>query len=87
MIWGVYLTPTYRGKGIAKNLLTATLDRIKTYPDLRQVTLAVSAKQRSAWRLYHSAGFKEFGLERAALKIGDHFVDEYWMVLRPATSR
>jgi len=29
-IWGVYLTPAYRGKGIAKNLLTATLDRIKT---------------------------------------------------------
>ena len=82
MIWGVYLTPAYRGKGIAKNLLTATLDRIKTYPELLQVTLAVSAEQKSAWRLYHSAGFQEFGLELAALKIADDYVDEHWMVLR-----
>jgi RimJ/RimL family protein N-acetyltransferase len=81
MIWGVYVTPAHRGKGLANALLTATLDRIKTYPDLEQVTLAVSAEQKSAWRLYHSAGFQEFGLERNALKIGNHFIDEHWMVL------
>jgi RimJ/RimL family protein N-acetyltransferase len=82
MIWGVYVTPSHRGKGIAKTLLTATLARLKIYPDLIQVTLAVSAEQKSAWRLYHSAGFQEFGLERSALKIGNEYIDEHWMVLR-----
>ena len=82
MIWGVYVTPVHRGKGIAKDLLVATLDRIKTYPDLLQVTLAVSPEQEAAWQLYHSVGFQEFGLELAALKIGDDYVDEHWMVLR-----
>jgi len=57
MIWGVYVTPSHRGKGLARTLLTATLDRLSTYPDLEQVTLAVSAEQKSAWRLYLSAGF------------------------------
>jgi RimJ/RimL family protein N-acetyltransferase len=82
MIWGVYLTPVHRGKGIVKDLLAATLDRIKTYPGLLQVTLAVSAEQKSAWQLYHSVGFREFRQELAALKIGDDYVDEHWMVLR-----
>jgi RimJ/RimL family protein N-acetyltransferase len=82
VIWGVYVTPSHRGKGIAETLLTATLDRLRTYSELEQVTLAVSAQQKSAWRLYHSAGFEEFGLERAALKIGNDYIDEHWMVLR-----
>jgi RimJ/RimL family protein N-acetyltransferase len=82
MLWGVYLTAVHRGKGTAKRLLAASLDRIKTYPDLLQVTLAVSAEQKAAWNLYRSAGFKEYGLELAALKIGDDYVDEHWMVLR-----
>jgi RimJ/RimL family protein N-acetyltransferase len=82
MMWGVYVTPVHRGKGIAKDLLAATLDRVKTYPDLLQVTLAVTAEQKSAWQRYDSVGFKEFGLELAALKIGDACVDAHWMVLR-----
>ena len=49
---------------------------------LLQVTLAVSAEEKSSWRLYHSAGFQEFGLELAALKIAADYVDEHWMVLR-----
>ncbi len=82
MIWGVYVTPAWRGKGVSRNLLAFTLERLKTYPDLLQVTLAVSSEQKAAWRLYASAGFVEFGLERDALKIGEEFVHEHWMVLR-----
>lgn len=62
--------------------MSFTLDRITGYPDLKQVTLAVAAEQKAAWRLYCSAGFEEFGLEHAALKIGNRYVDEHWMVLQ-----
>ena len=82
LIWGVYVTPAYRGQGISRALMTVAIDRLRGYPDLRQVNILVAATQTPAERLYRSLGFQEFGLERDALKVGEEFVDEYWMVLR-----
>src|SRR5712692_3312334 len=47
-IWGVYVTPSHRGRGVASSMLAAAIDRVRTYPDLRQVTLAVAAVQTAA---------------------------------------
>ena len=82
LIWGVYVTPAYRGRGVSRALLTTAIDRLKGYPDLRQVNILVAATQTAAERLYRSLGFQEFGLEREALKVGEEYVDEYWMVLK-----
>ena len=82
LIWGVYVTSAYRGRGISRDLMMAAIDRLKGYPDLRQVNILVAATQTAAKRLYKSLGFQEFGLEREALRVGEEFVDEYWMVLR-----
>ena len=81
IIWGVYVTPSHRSRKVGSALLADVIRRLKTYPDLRQVTLAVAAVQVAAMKLYRAAGFEAFGLERAALKVGDEFVDEQWMVL------
>jgi len=75
-IWGVYVTPDERGKGIARAILQAILERTRTYAGLDKITLSVSAPQIAAQRLYTSLGFEVYGYERHALKIGDQSVDE-----------
>ena len=81
VIWGVYVTQAWRGKGVARQMLATILGRLQTYPDLDHVTLHVTADQAVARRLYTSLGFETFGHERRALKIGDHYIDQDQMVL------
>ena len=80
-IWGVYIQEGHRGKGIARKLLTAVLERAKSQSGLEQIILTVGHKQAAAKRLYASAGFETFGHERHALKVGDAYVDEDYMVI------
>jgi ribosomal protein S18 acetylase RimI-like enzyme len=81
-IWGVYMRLNYRRQGIGRALFWALLEKVKTLPGLEQVDLSVSARQVAAKALYCSLGFETFGVERAALKIGDQYFDEEYMVLR-----
>jgi len=81
-IWGVYLKPAYRGRGLARTLMSAVLERARAYPGLHQINLAVASTQGPAERLYRSLGFEQFGYERAGLVVANEPVDEYWMALR-----
>jgi RimJ/RimL family protein N-acetyltransferase len=63
-------------------LISALLDKVKSLPGLEQVNLTVSSRQIAAKALYRSLGFETFRVERAALKIGDQYFDEEYMVLR-----
>jgi ribosomal protein S18 acetylase RimI-like enzyme len=81
-IWGVYVRASCRGQGIGRALFSALLEKVKTLPGLEQVNLTVSSHQVAAKTLYRSLGFETFGVERAALKIGDQSFDEEYMVLR-----
>lgn len=81
-IWGVYVRPSYRGQGIGRALMVATIERARACSGLRQINLTVAATQSTAVKLYHSLGFKRFGCERDALKIDDGYIDEEWMALR-----
>ena len=81
-IWGVYVRASCRGQGIGRALLLALLQRVKGLPRLEQVNLTVSSIQVAAKALYRSLGFETFGSERAALKIGDDYFDEEYMVMR-----
>jgi ribosomal protein S18 acetylase RimI-like enzyme len=86
-VWGVYVKPEHRGLGIARKLLDELLHRASLLPGLEQVMLTVGVEQTAARRLYLSFGFEVFGRERHALKIGDTYVDEDYMVYeirRPA---
>jgi ribosomal protein S18 acetylase RimI-like enzyme len=81
-IWGVYVRENYRRQGIGRALFSALLEKVRTLPGLEQVDLTVSAQQVAAKTLYRSLGFETFGFERAALKIGEQYFDEEYMVLR-----
>lgn len=80
-IWGVYVKPEWRGRGVARHMLSAILDRLRSYATLDHVLLHVSDSQSGARRLYGSLGFETCGHERRAHKVGDDYVDQYHMVL------
>jgi RimJ/RimL family protein N-acetyltransferase len=79
-IWGVYVAPEQRGKGIAKALMLQTLDLAAQNQDLEQVNLVVMATNVSAYRLYVTLGFEEFGRETRSLKVNGVYYDELHMV-------
>jgi RimJ/RimL family protein N-acetyltransferase len=56
---------------------------------VEEVCLTVVASNAAACRLYSAAGFKQYGLERRALKVGGEYYDDVLMALvldpRPGT--
>lgn len=81
MIWGVYVREEWRGKGIARVLMSEVLARAKTVDGLEQILLSVGTKQNVARKLYQSFGFVVYGHEEHTLKVGDEYVDEELMAL------
>ncbi len=80
-IWGVYVTQQARGKGVAREILRALLERATRLDGLEQIMLAVGTTRDAAAKLYRSLGFESYGYEPRALKIGQRYVDEEYMVL------
>ena len=81
-VWGVYVTPERRRAGVGKKMLQMLLERGNALDGIQQILLSVTTTQVAAVRLYRSLGFTSFGCEPRALKIGEHFIDEEYMVLR-----
>jgi RimJ/RimL family protein N-acetyltransferase len=79
MIWGVYVTPNFRGKGIAKQLLTEIIKRGKELEGLKQINLAVVSSNLAAIALYKKLGFETYGLERNAIVVNGRGYDEEFM--------
>ena len=90
-IWGVYVDGQWRSQGIGRALVTEVIRRLRSEPGLVQVTLTVATTQAAAKRLYSSLGFRAYGCELHALKLGEVYLDEDLMVLDlvapPAVSR
>ena len=81
-IWGVYVTADKRGVGVGKRILEMLLHRGAALEGIHQILLSVAVTQTAAVRLYSSVGFTSYGCEPRALKIGERFIDEEYMVLR-----
>lgn len=64
-VFGVYVTPTHRGRGISKKLLLELIDRVKTESSIKKILLAVHHGQIPAERLYKSVGFIKYGENEA----------------------
>lgn len=79
-LWGFYVAPEARRRGLAAAMLAALVD--DSSKTLVSIRLTVVASNHAAVRLYESAGFQAFGCEPEALKIGDRYYDELLMRLR-----
>jgi GNAT superfamily N-acetyltransferase len=80
-VWSVYVRREHRGKGIGRALMEELVRRARVQPDLEQINLAVADGQAAARKLYLQLGFKTYGREPRALKVGNVYVDEDLMVL------
>jgi ribosomal protein S18 acetylase RimI-like enzyme len=81
-IWGVYVAPEARGRGVARALMEAAIARVREWPEVQQIHLAVVTTNETARRLYRSLGFEVYGVEPAALKVDGRDLDEEHMLLR-----
>lgn len=79
-IWGMYIIPEYRRKGIAKKLLTELINIAKTMEELEQLSLAVVSSNTKAIGLYNTLGFITYGKEKNAIKSNNKYYDENYMV-------
>jgi ribosomal protein S18 acetylase RimI-like enzyme len=79
-IWGVYVRPAARGRGVAGALLEHLIAHAR--PLVEQVHLSVVTENAAAVALYRRLGFTTYGTEPRALRIGERYFDEYLMVLR-----
>lgn len=78
-IYGVYVTPKYRGRGIGGKLMDAVMEEIKGKGGIIKVQLSVNPGCRPAVRLYKRVGFIVTGRARKELKIGNRFYDLLYM--------
>ena len=79
VLWGMFIRPPARGTGMAPALVQRVIEAAAdTVEELR---LTVVASNTTAVRLYTRCGFREYGVEPRALKIGDRYHDEVLMAL------
>jgi ribosomal protein S18 acetylase RimI-like enzyme len=77
VLWGMYVQPSARGAGIARRLVEAVTAYARRHVEI--LLLTVVNDNQPARRLYASAGFVEYGIERRSLKVGDVYFDEVLM--------
>lgn len=77
----VYLAPETRGKGYGKALIAHMIQAAKERKGIEKINLVVAATNPVAKHVYEQAGFKQFGVEKHALKIGDTYISEIHMAL------
>lgn len=78
-IWGMYVTPTHRRRGIGRQLVQSVLSHAASLPGLRRVDLGVNAANPRAIALYEATGFKAYGVEKAFLVVDGVEQDEVHM--------
>ena len=79
-IWGVYVTPQWRGLHIAEELIQSC----KEWAQAREIVilrLAVVASNQAAVRCYERCGFVTYGTEPRSLFYEGKYYDEYLMAL------
>lgn len=81
-IWGMFVMPDYRGRGIGKALLREAIVRAGAMEKIEQLNLCVVSENVAAKNLYLSLGFQIFGFEKHAMKTTDGtYIDEDHLVL------
>jgi ribosomal protein S18 acetylase RimI-like enzyme len=86
-LFGMYVRPEHRGRGIADRLVEAVLRDARSRPEVVVVQLTVSEGNRGARALYERHGFAAFGVEPYAVRLHQGFVTKVhmWRAVRAAS--
>lgn len=85
LLVGMMVAPTWRGRGLGRDLVLAALAQARLRPGVVLVQLTVTETNREARTLYERCGFIEFGVEPKAVAVGGAYVAKslMWCDLRP----
>jgi ribosomal protein S18 acetylase RimI-like enzyme len=78
-VFGMYVAPIARGRGAGRALIHQALAAARQTPGIELVVLTVSDGNQSAIALYERAGFRTFGIEPKAIRVGDRFIAKVHM--------
>jgi ribosomal protein S18 acetylase RimI-like enzyme len=78
-IWGMYVLPAHRRRGVARKLILTALEYAAVELGVLSVNLGVNSSNLAALNLYQSVGFKIYGTERGFLQIYGVLHDEHLM--------
>ena len=80
-IWGMYVRPEHRGRGLARLLMEAAISYARQQDGVRMLHLAVTEKAVTAASLYEKLGFVVWGVEPAGLHVEGADLSERYMCL------
>lgn len=81
-VWGMYVAPSHRRRGLAAALLEAIVRHARSVPGVEWIQLGVTEAAGGARRVYERAGFVTWGREEDALRFGGRSVAEEYMAMR-----
>jgi ribosomal protein S18 acetylase RimI-like enzyme len=82
VVFGMYVTSEYRGRGIGRLLLTSLIDRLSAFLQISTIRLWVTETQVPARALYESMGFQVVGKTEEGIVVNDRRYEELIMELR-----
>lgn len=81
MIVGMYVAPSHRGIGLARQLVAACIDRARTLFGAEEVCLSVTVGNQAVRRCYLACGFVPDYLEPRYFKLDGRYYDIEWLRL------
>ena len=79
VMWGVYLRPALRGRGVGEALVDRIVEHARRHVEI--LKCSVHPDNRGARNLYLSRGFETYGREPRALRTGGQDHDEELLAL------
>ena len=80
-VFGMYVAPEHARRGIGRALLEGLIDGARRQQGLEQLILTVTQTNAAAGALYERSGFRSFGVEPRAIRVGDTYFDKNHMIL------
>ena len=78
-MYNLYVHPDLRGQGVARELLSILLSKIRQEKKLEILYLSVMQSNETAIALYAALGFEQIGVKKKAVKLSDRYENEVLM--------
>jgi ribosomal protein S18 acetylase RimI-like enzyme len=79
-IWGLYVSADVRSRGIGRTLVAEAIGFASSLEGVTHVHTGATDRAPEAIALYESLGFVAWGVEPAAIRVGDLAVAEHHML-------
>lgn len=79
-VWGMYVAPEARGRGVGRALLRALIAHARSR-GVERLTLGVATTNHAARELYRASGFVTYGVEPQAYMLDGEYRDSELMTL------